>query len=50
MKMDMSSIAVTLRLRQVTELRRVGLSLARSSAGLRIQKSHAANKSVLCEL
>lgn len=46
MKIDMSPAAVTLRLRQADELRRACLSLAKSSAGLGIQRKRAANKTV----
>ena len=46
MKIDMHPAAITLRLRQVSQLRRACLTLARSSAGLRIRQRHSANKSV----
>ncbi len=47
MKIDMRSSAVTLRLRQVSQLRRTCLTLAQSSTGLRIRRKFAAaNKSV----
>jgi hypothetical protein len=46
MKIDMTPSAVTRRLRQVAQLRRACLSLARSSKGLEIRKTHPANKSV----
>ena len=46
MKIDMSSSAITLRLRQVSQLRRACLALARSTTGLRIRQRHTANKSV----
>lgn len=46
MKIDMSRDAVTLRLRQVAQLRRACLSLSRSSKSLEIQKRKPANKSV----
>ena len=46
MKIEMTSAAVTLRLKQVAHLRHVCLALARSSKGLEIQKNHATNKTV----
>jgi len=46
MKIDMSSGAVTLRLRQVAQLRQACLALANSSASLKIRKKHSDNKSV----
>jgi len=46
MKIDMSSSAITLRLRQVSQLRRACLMLARSPIGLRIRQRHAANELV----
>ena len=46
MKIDMSPAAVTLRLRQVSQLTRACLTLAKSSMGRRIRQKHAANKSV----
>ena len=46
MKIDMGPLAVTLRLKQVNQLRRACLALANSSNGLRIRRKHAANKSV----
>jgi hypothetical protein len=46
MKIDMSSEAVTRRLRQVAQLRRVCLSLARSSAGRDIARRFPANQTV----
>ena len=46
MKIDMSSEAVTKRLRIVNLLRRTCLSLADSSAGKDIQKKFSDNKSV----
>jgi hypothetical protein len=46
MKIDMSPAAVTLRLRQASQLRRVCLSLARSSKGVEIFARCAANTSV----
>jgi hypothetical protein len=42
MKIDMSRDAVTLRLNQVAELRRICLSLAGSSKGLEIQRNKPA--------
>ena len=46
MKIDMSRGAVTLRLRQVAQLRQVCLALARSSTSLEIRRRNPANKSV----
>jgi len=46
MKIDMTPAAVTLRLRQASQLRQVCLALAKSSTGLRIQRRYAANQSV----
>jgi len=46
MKIDMSPVAITLRLKQVNQLRRACLALAGSSAALRIRRNHSANKSV----
>jgi len=46
MKIDMSEKAITNRLKTVNELRKTCLSLANSSAGKRIRKEFAANKSV----
>jgi hypothetical protein len=46
MKIDMSRDAVTLRLRQVAQLRQVCLALARSSKSLEIRRRNPANKSV----
>ena len=46
MKIDMSPAAITLRLKQVSQLRRACLILAKSSAGLRIRRIYAANESV----
>lgn len=46
MKIDMSPHAVTLRLKQVNQLRRTCLALANSSVGRRIRKKYAANKLV----
>jgi hypothetical protein len=43
MKIDMTPIAVTLRLRQASQLRQACLVLAKSSTGLRIQRRYAAN-------
>jgi len=46
MKIDMSSAAVTLRLKQVAQLRKACLALARSSSSLEIRKKNSANKLV----
>jgi hypothetical protein len=46
MKIDMSPAAVTLRLKQVNQLRRTCLALAKSSVGQSIRKKYAANKLV----
>ena len=46
MKIDMSSRAVTNRLRTVNQLRRLCLSLADSSAGRAVRMKHASNKTV----
>lgn len=46
MKIDMSRSAVTLRLRQVSELRRTCLAVANSSVGRSIRKKYTANKVV----
>jgi hypothetical protein len=46
MKIDMSSGAVTLRLKQVAQLRKACLALAKSSTSLEIRRKNAANKSV----
>jgi len=46
MKVDLSPAAVTLRLRQVSQLRSVCLTLAKSSAGLGVRRRHSANKTV----
>jgi len=46
MKIDMSPDAITLRLRQVSQLTRTCLSLAKSSTALRIRQRYAANKLV----
>ena len=46
MKIDMSPRAITLRLRQVNQLRRTCLVLAQSSVGQRIQEKCKANESV----
>jgi len=46
MKIDMSSEAITKRLKTVSELRRACLSLANSSAGKEILKKFSANKTV----
>lgn len=42
MKIDMSPLAITRRLKQVNQLRRTCLALANSSNGLRIRRKHAA--------
>jgi len=46
MKIDMSPSAVTLRLKQVNQLRRACLALANSSAARKIRKEYAANRLV----
>jgi hypothetical protein len=46
MRIEMSSEAVSKRLKIVNELRRICLSLANSSEGKRIQKTYSANKQV----
>jgi hypothetical protein len=46
MKIDMSASAVTLRLRQVSQLRRACLALANSSAGKKIRGKRSANMAV----
>jgi hypothetical protein len=46
MKNDMSPNAVTLRLRQVAQLRQACLALARSSTSFEIRRKNTANKSV----
>lgn len=46
MKIDMSPGAVTLRLRQVAQLRQACLALARSSRSFEILRRNAGNKSV----
>ena len=46
LKIDMSKEAVTLRLKAVSELRRVCLSLADSSAGKSVRKKHPDNPMV----
>ena len=46
MRIDMSPEAITRRLRQVAQLRKVCLELARSSTGLEIRRKKIANKSV----
>jgi hypothetical protein len=46
MKIDMSPRAVTLRLKQVGQLRRACLALANSSAGRKIRQRFAENPSV----
>lgn len=46
MKIDMSKQAVTNRLKMLNELRKVCLSLANSSAGIKIRKRFPADKAV----
>jgi hypothetical protein len=46
MKIDMSPSAVTLRLKQVNQLRRTCLALANSNVARRIRKKHEANQLV----
>jgi len=46
MKIDMSPEAIANRLKAVNELRRVCLSLAKSSAGREIMKKNSKNKTV----
>jgi hypothetical protein len=46
MKIDMSPGAVTLRLKQVAQLRKACLALARSSTSFEIRKKNTANKLV----
>jgi len=46
MKIDMNAAAISRRLKQASELRRMCLSLARSSACLDAYRRHPANKSV----
>jgi len=46
MKIDMSPEAVTLRLKQVAQLRKTCLALAKSGPGLEIRKKKTANKLV----
>jgi hypothetical protein len=46
MKIDMSAEAIDRRLKQVSALRRLCLSLARSSAGQEIMRKHADNPKV----
>jgi hypothetical protein len=46
MKIDMSAKAVTSRLKTVNQLRKLCLSLAKSSEGSRIRKQFAAKESV----
>lgn len=46
MKIDMSPEAITKRLKSVNELRRLCLSLAKSSAGRRIRANHADKEAV----
>jgi len=46
MKIDMTPAAVTLRLKQVAQLRRACLALAKSGKGLEVCKKHPTNKTV----
>jgi hypothetical protein len=46
MKIDMSPAAITLRLKQVEELRQACLALAGSSIALKIRQKYSANKSI----
>jgi hypothetical protein len=46
MKIDMSPHAITLRLKQVNQLRRTCLALAQSSVGRKIREEYKANESV----
>jgi hypothetical protein len=46
MKIDMSPRAITLRLKQVNQLRRTCLALAQSSVGQKIREKYRANESV----
>ncbi len=46
MKIDMTPAAVTLRLRQVAQLRQACLALSRSSKSIDIQRKNPINKSV----
>ena len=46
MKIDMSSKAITNRLKIVNQLRKACLSLAKSSEGKRVMKQFESNKSV----
>lgn len=46
MKIDMSSEAITRRLGQVDELRRLTLSLARSSVGREVAAKNSHNKNI----
>jgi len=46
MKIDMTPVAVTARLRQVAQLRKVCLALARSSTSSQIRKKNSDNRSV----
>ncbi len=46
MKIDMSPAIITLRLKEVNNLRKICLSLAKSSAGLEIRKKHLNNELV----
>ncbi len=46
MKIDMSSRAVTMRLKTVNQLRRTCLSLADSNVGRKVRKKYSSNKLV----
>jgi len=46
MKIDMSPAAITIRLRQVNQLRRTCLALAQSSIALKIRQRCDSNKTV----
>jgi hypothetical protein len=46
MKIDMSPRAITLRLKQVNQLRRACLALAQSSVGQKIQERRKAHEAV----
>ncbi len=47
MKIDMSPAAISLRLKQVEELRQVCLALACSSYAMKIRQKYSGNKAVL---
>jgi hypothetical protein len=46
MKIDMTPAAVTVRLRQVAQLRHTCLMLAKSKAGVEIRRRHSSNNLV----